>query len=109
LIYPFGSRIRQHEPFHLALRPDCRICFIRALRVESYGRITPGLGVRFALPEKHRRKLLRPKNARAEEELWIQRLGALTAVPPLLRQLETDPAPVLLHSTASPRRSGMPM
>ena len=31
----------------------------------------------------------------AEEELWRQRVGALTAVPALLRQLGTDPAPVL--------------
>ena len=30
-----------------------------------------------------------------EEELWRQRVGALTAVPALLRQLGTDPAPVL--------------
>ena len=31
----------------------------------------------------------------AEEELWRQRVGALTMVPALLRQFETDPAPVL--------------
>jgi AraC-like DNA-binding protein len=31
----------------------------------------------------------------AEEELWRQRVGALTAVPALLRQLGTDPAAVL--------------
>lgn len=31
----------------------------------------------------------------AEEELWRQRVGALTAVPALLRQLGTDPATVL--------------
>jgi AraC-like DNA-binding protein len=31
----------------------------------------------------------------AEEELWRQRVGALTVVPALLRQLGTDPAPVL--------------
>ena len=31
----------------------------------------------------------------AEEELWRQRVGALTVVPALLRQLGTDPVPVL--------------
>ena len=31
----------------------------------------------------------------AEEELWRQRVGALTVVPALFRQLGTDPAPVL--------------
>ena len=31
----------------------------------------------------------------AEEELWRQRVGGLTVVPALLRQLGTDPAPVL--------------
>jgi len=31
----------------------------------------------------------------AEEELWRQRVGALTVVPALLRQLGTDPGPVL--------------
>ncbi|HKE39860.1 MAG TPA: AraC family transcriptional regulator [Casimicrobiaceae bacterium] len=31
----------------------------------------------------------------AEEELWRQRVGALTVAPALLRQLGTDPAPVL--------------
>ena len=31
----------------------------------------------------------------AEEELWRQRVGALTVVPALLRQLGTDPAQVL--------------
>ena len=31
----------------------------------------------------------------AEEEQWRQRVGALGVVPALLRQLETDPAPVL--------------